>query len=40
MGGRRTNDRVLHGAAKGSFATLVSPPECNAAFGKMHHTLA
>jgi hypothetical protein len=40
MAGRRTNDRVLLVAAKGSFATLVSPPECNAAFGAMPHAFS
>jgi hypothetical protein len=31
---------VLPGAPKGSFATLLSPPLCHAAFGTMPHTLA
>jgi hypothetical protein len=39
VGGRHTYDRVLPGALKGSFATLLSPPQCRAAFGMMPHTL-
>jgi hypothetical protein len=38
-GGRHTYDRVP-GALKGSFVTLLSPPQCHAAFGTMPHTLA
>jgi hypothetical protein len=37
--GRHTYNRVL-GSQKGSFATLLSPPQCHAAFGTMPHTLA
>jgi hypothetical protein len=40
MGGRRTYDCVLPGALKGSFATLLSPPQCYATVGKILHTLA
>jgi hypothetical protein len=39
-GGGHTHDGVLPGALKGSFATLLSPPQCHAAFGTMPHTLA
>jgi hypothetical protein len=31
---------VLPGALKGSFVTLISPPQCYAAFGTMPHILA
>jgi hypothetical protein len=37
-GGRHTDDGVLPGALKGSFATLLSPPQCYAAFDTMPHT--
>jgi hypothetical protein len=40
VGGRHTHDRVLPGAPKGSFVTLLSPPQCHAAFGTMSHTFA
>jgi hypothetical protein len=39
-GGRRAYGGVLPGAPKGSFATLLSPSQCYAAFGTMPHTLA
>jgi hypothetical protein len=39
-GGRHTYDGVLPGAREGSLATLLSPPQCHAAFGTMPHTLA
>jgi hypothetical protein len=39
-GGRHTYDRVLPGAPKGSFVTLLSPPQCHADFDTMPHTLA
>jgi hypothetical protein len=38
-GGRHTDDGVLSDAPNGSFATLLSPPKCRAAFGTMPHTL-
>jgi hypothetical protein len=37
--GRLTYNGVLAGAQKGSFATLLSPPQSHAAFGTMPHTL-
>jgi hypothetical protein len=37
---RVTYDGVLPGAPKGPFVTLLSPPQCHAAFGTMPHTLA
>jgi hypothetical protein len=40
VGGRHTHNGVLPGAPKGSFATLLSPPQCHVAFGTMPHTLA
>jgi hypothetical protein len=40
VGGRHTYDRVLPGAPKGSFATLLSPFQCHAAFGTIPYTLA
>jgi hypothetical protein len=40
VGGRHTHNGVLPGAPKGSFATLLSPPQCHAAFRTMPHTLA
>jgi hypothetical protein len=41
-GGRHTHtyDRVLPGAPKGPFVTLLSPPQCYADFVTMPHTLA
>jgi hypothetical protein len=39
-GGRRTHNGVMPGDPKGSFATLLSPPQCRAAFGTMPDTLA
>jgi hypothetical protein len=39
-GGRHTYGWVLPGTSKGSFATLLSPPQCHAAFGTKPHTLA
>jgi hypothetical protein len=38
--GIHTNNWVLSGAPRGSFATLLSPCQCHAAFGTMPHTLA
>jgi hypothetical protein len=38
-GGRHTDDGVLSDAPNGSFATLLSPPKCRAAYGTMPHTL-
>jgi hypothetical protein len=38
--GRHTYDRVLPGAPKGSFVTLLSPPQCHADFDTMPYTLA
>jgi hypothetical protein len=35
-----TCDGMLPRAPKGPFATLLSPPQCYAAFGRMPHTLA
>jgi len=40
MGGRHAYDAVLPAAPKGSYVTLLSPPQCHAAFGTMPHTLA
>jgi hypothetical protein len=40
VGGRHTYDGVLPCTPKGSFATLLSPPQCHADFGTMPHTLA
>jgi hypothetical protein len=31
---------MLPGAAQGSSAALLSPPQCQAALGTMHHTFA
>jgi hypothetical protein len=39
-GGRHTYDGVLPCAPKGSFVTLLPPPQCHAVFGTMRHTLA
>jgi hypothetical protein len=39
-GVRHAYGGVLPGVLKGSFATLLSPPQCHAAFGTMPHTLA
>jgi hypothetical protein len=39
-GGRHTYDRVLPDAPKGSFMTLLPPPQCHATFGMMRYTLA
>jgi hypothetical protein len=40
VGGRHTYDWVLLVVPKGSFATLLPPPQGHAAFGTMPHTLA
>jgi hypothetical protein len=40
MGGRHTYGGVLPGDPKGSFVTLVSPPQCHAALGTIPHALA
>jgi hypothetical protein len=39
-GARHTYEGVLPGAPKGAFTTLLSPPQCHAAFCTMSHTLA
>jgi hypothetical protein len=40
MGGSYTHEGALRRAQKGWFMTLLSPPQCYAAFGTMPHTLA
>jgi hypothetical protein len=40
MGGRHTYDEVLHSAPKGSFATLLSPPQYHAVLSTVPHNLA